>query len=210
MRLLSTIRFGVYTHKRLHLVIILFFLSWNGFIQAQVFQATPCELDSLKILNGQVAIFLKHGAYRKSKSKNVKSQFTSLCSDKLLVSDGFDIGKNAKIYFYQTDTDFPMNEDYGLAIWELIHPIVAKLPNGVWIESGWKYLNGHKNLYFVRVSAEKTNYLFGFFNIEGKLSFSLFQSEVPNSNFDTSLASVGNSWQLTKTESHRPRYHPRH
>lgn len=209
MKLFSTTLFGLYTHQRLHLVIV-FVLCWNAFVQAQEFQNTPCDLDSLKILNGQIAIYLPQGVYKKARTKKLESQFTSLCSDKLLVSDGFDIGKNAGIYFYQTDIDFPMNEDYGLAIWELIHPIVAKIPNGVWAESGWRYLNGHKNLYSVRISTEKRNYLFGFFNIEGKLSFSLAQSELPDLNFDTALASTANNWQLTKTESHRPRYDPRH
>lgn len=162
---------------------ILFFLAFThiNYINAQTSEAARAKTDTLRVLNSRLKVILKTSTFAVMKTDQLLKMYsTSFNVGQILRTDGFSIGENSTLRFYQTNIENSASNDGDLSTWKLIESFTDKIPQGQWIESGWeKMSNGF--LYFVKlVSHEKPHrfYKFAFFYLDNKLSFSLFQCPI--------------------------------
>lgn len=159
------------------LLVALFIIQSNSSAQDE----SSHSMDTINVLNNRLKLILPTGSFQLIEKDQLQEMYKdSFNEGKILYANGFRFGENSMVRFYQTTIDYPNTNDNALSTWKLIELYTSKVPQGQWMESGWKRItNGH--LYFVKiVSHEKPEQLFKFvfFYIDAKLCFSLFQCPV--------------------------------
>ena len=150
-----------------------------SYISAQAPVAiTPTKTDTLRVLNGGLSVLLKASSYTVlTTDQLVKMYPSTFNTGSVLSTDGFLIGIDSALSFYQTAIKDSALNDGGLSTWKTIGLFTDKIPQSKWLESGWERMRSGVVLYSVKlVSQEKVQqfYKFVFRYIDNKLAFSLF------------------------------------
>ncbi|MBI1766948.1 MAG: hypothetical protein HY015_06470 [Bacteroidetes bacterium] len=164
----------------IHLILFsLAFIKIN-YTNAQGSEIVRTKMDTLRVLNGRLKVLLKTSTFTVMKTDQLLLMYSSSFTGQILRADGFKIGENSTIRFYQTNIENSQSNDGGLSTWKLILSFTDQIPESQWIGSGVERMsNGF--LYFVKlVSHERPEqfFKFVFFYIDNKLAFSLFQCPV--------------------------------
>ncbi len=172
---------GLKTRTLLIIVRLFFFLVFFDTC-AQEFEVPISKMDTIHVLNGRLHLLLKSSTYKVMSSKELLEMYSaSFNIGQIQYTDGFKIGENSTLTFYQTSIENLAVNDGSVSTWKLIESFTDKIPKNQWLKSGWSRMTNGDFMYSVKlVSNERPQLLsrFVFYYIDNKLSFSLFQCPV--------------------------------
>jgi hypothetical protein len=161
-------------------IVLALLLGGGGMTNAQ--PAKVCQgskKDTISVFGRRLKIALS-GAFERMPTHITSGKYIGLFNlHDVTTSSGFVLRAKDTLVFYMTSIDRPLENDGGIATWQIINSILDKMP-AFRMESGWNKLR-QDYLYFVKLVLDrKPEYLFefNFFFIENKLAFSLLQRPI--------------------------------
>src|SRR5581483_5314579 len=118
----------------------------------QITEDIAAKSDTLPVLHGRVSVLLKPGTFEVIKTDQLLQMYSSSFNiGKIICADGFKVGKNSSLKFYQTSIENPEINDGGLSTWKLIVSFTDKIPQNQWLESGWSKMTNGALMYSIKL-----------------------------------------------------------